>query len=196
MSRGLGDVYKRQEWLKYLKERGAYGSQELASKNLVPVSGHLYTLLKGFDSYDKEDDRYWELDSILSKLRVRIEEIHAHYQELYDFTNIELLKRKLNTEVVANYHKLLVDDIVGSYQMCKDEIKDAMAKIRHMQEEVIKVSQSDADEIRRKQEEYTKKYKDAEADKQELNELLSKLRRATQQRADELETAIKNMGVR
>ena len=187
---------QRKEWLKYLKERGAYASMELASRNLVPVSGYLYTLLKEFDSYDEKDERYWDLNSILSKLRIRMEDIHTHYQELYDFTNIELLKRKINTEVVANYQKLLVDDIVGSYQMCRDEIRDAMAKIKHMKEEVIKSSQGDADEIRRKQEEYTKKYKDAEEDKQELEKLISKLRRATQQRADELEIAIKNMGVK
>ena len=182
------------EWLKYLKEKGAYGSMMLAKKNLIPVSAYLYTLLTEFDSIKEGEDKYWELDSSLSKLRIRIENIHEHYQELIDFTNINLLKNKIQSEIVSNYKKLLIDDIAGTYELCRDEIRDTMRKIKLVQEDIIKTSQGDLEEIKRKQEEYTKKYQEAEADKRELERSLSKLRNVTKKRADDLERAIKNLG--
>lgn len=185
---------QREEWLKYLKGRGAYGSLELAQNNLVPVSAYLYTLLKEYDTYNNGDEKYWELDSILSKLRVRIENIYEHYQELIDFTNITLLKNKMDREIVSNYKKMLVEDIAGSYEMCRDEICEMIAKIKEAQEDIIKTSKGGIEEIRKKQKEYTQKYKEAEADKEELNQLLLKLQTATKKRADDLESAIKGLG--
>lgn len=69
-----------------------------------------------------------------------------------------------------------------------------MRKIKLVQEDIIKTSQGDLEEIKRKQEEYTKKYQEAEADKRELERSLSKLRNVTKKRADDLERAIKNLG--
>lgn len=147
-----------------------------------------------FDSIKEGEDKYWELDSSLSKLRIRIENIHEHYKELIDFTNINLLKNKIQSEIVSNYKKLLIDDIAGTYELCRDEIRDTMRKIKLVQEDIIKTSQGDLEEIKRKQEEYTKKYQEAEADKRELERSLSKLRNVTKKRADDLERAIKNLG--
>lgn len=185
---------QKEEWLKYLKGRGAYGSLELAQNNLVPVSAYLYTLLKEYDTYNDGDEKYWELNSILNKLRIRIEKIYEHYQELLDFTNIELLKKKMDREIVTNYRKMLVEDIVGSYEMCRDEIRETIIKIKAAQEDIIKTSQGGIEEIRKKQKEYTQKYQEAEADKEELNKLLLKLQVATKKRADDLESAIKGLG--
>lgn len=86
---------QREEWLKHLKGRGAYGSFELAQNNLVPVSAYLYTLLNECDAYNEKDDKYWDLESALNKLRIHREKIYEYYQELLDFTNIELLKKRL-----------------------------------------------------------------------------------------------------
>lgn len=185
---------QREEWLKYLKGRGAYGSLELAQNNLIPVSAYLYTLLKEYDSYNEGDEKYWELDSILSKLRIRIENIYEHYQELIDFTNIALLKNKMDREIVSNYKKMLVEDIVSSYEMCREEIRETILKIKAAQEDIIKTSQGGIEEIRKKQKEYTQKYQEAQEDKEELNKLLLKLQVATKKRADDLESAIRGLG--
>ena len=187
---------QREEWLKYLKGRGAYGSLELAQNNLIPVSAYLYTLLKEYDTYNDGDEKYWELDSILSKLRIRVENMYEHYQELMDFTNITLLKNKMDREIVANYKKMLVEDIVGSYEMCRDEIRETIVKIKTAQEDIIRTSQGGIEEIRKKQKEYTQRYQEAQADKEELNKLLLKLQAATKKRADDLESAIKGLGGR
>lgn len=89
---------------------------------------------------------------------------------------------------------MLVEDIVGSYEMCRDEIRETIVKIKTAQEDIIKTSQGGIEEIHKKQKEYTQKYQEAQADKEELNKLLLKLQVATKKRADDLESAIKGLG--
>lgn len=184
-------VEQRKEWLKYLKGKGAYASVELAKKNMVPVSAYLYTLLKKYGSLNEEDEEFWQLDSVVRKFRIR--DIDEHYRELQDFCNIELLKQKIQREIVANYKKLLIEDIKGSFVLCKESIEETMLKIKLAQEEIIKASQGGLEEIQKKQAEYAKKYEEAEKDRKELDGMLKKIRIATTQRADELEKAIKNL---
>lgn len=184
-------IEQREEWLKYLKEKGAYASLELAKKNLVPVSAYLFTLLKEYNNLTEDEDKYWDLDSIIRKFRVK--DINEKYQELLDFTNIKLLKNKIQQEIVQNYKKLLIEDIVGNYEICKESIQETMAKIKTTQEEIIEASQGGIEEIKKKQAEYDAKYQEAEKEKNELESLLKKLKLTTSQRADELEKAIKNL---
>ena len=141
---------QQKEWLKYLKGNGAYASLELAQKNLVPVSAYLYTLLKQYNDLNEEDDKYWDLDSIVRKFRIR--DINENYKELLDFTHIELLKSKIQREIIQDYKKLLLDDITGSYELCKESIKETMEKVRKAQEEIISTSQGGIEEIKKKQE--------------------------------------------
>lgn len=182
-------IEQQEEWLKYLKGKGAYASLELAKKNLIPVSAYLYTLLKEYNDLTEDDDKFWDLDSIIRKFRIR--DINENYQDMLDFTNISLLKNKIQRELVQDYRKLLIDDIAANYELCKESIKEAMDKIKSAQEEIIQTSQGGIEEIRKKQAEYDSKYKEAEVDKKELETLLKKLKMATSQRADELEKAIK-----
>lgn len=183
---------QREEWLKSLKNKGAYGSLELASKNLIGVSAYLYTLLKNYPNMKDGDDEFWDLDSILSKLRKR--NVDENYDYLKNFTNIELLKGKIDREIVVNYRQYLIEDIRNSYMFCKEEIQEAVTKIKASQEEIIKASQGSIEEIRKKQEEYSRKCQEAEADKKALETLLKRLRNTTKRRADELEKAIKALG--
>lgn len=184
-------IEQQEEWLKYLKGKGAYASIELAKKNLIPVSAYLFTLLKEYNNLSEEDDKYWDLGSIIRKFRIK--DINEKYQEMFDFTNITLLKSKMQREIVMNYKKLLLEDITGSYELCKDSIKETMIKVKSSQKEIIKASQGGIEEIKKKQEECNSKYQEAEKDKKELEGLLKKLKVATSQRADELEKAIKNL---
>lgn len=186
-----GWIAQQEEWLKYLKGKGAFGSQELAKKNLMPVSAYLYTLLNKYNDLTEDDDEFWDLDSIIRKFKMR--DVNEHYRELLDFTSIELLKTKMQNEIVANYKKILIDDILGTYEICKETIQDTMKSIKEAQTELIETSQGGIEEIQKKKEEYSEKYQEAEKDKQELEKLLKQLHNATTKRADELTTAIKNL---
>lgn len=184
-------IEQKKEWLKYLKGKGAYQRLELAKKNLVPVSAYFFTLLKEYNNLTEDDDKFWDLDSIIRKFRIK--DINEKYQEMLDFTNIALLKNKIQREIVQNYKKLLIDDIVNSYELCKDSIKEAMTKVKADQEELIITSQGGIEEIKKKQAEYDAEYREAEQDKKALEALLKNLKIATSQRADELEKAIKSL---
>lgn len=185
---------QRKEWLKHLKGKGAFGSEQLAEKNLIPVSAYLYTLLREYDTYAQDDqcDKMYDLESILLKLRVR--DVHGNYQMLCDFTQIESLKRKINHDIVDRYKNLLVEDVTNSYLTCKEEIQNSMRKIKKEQEEIIKTSQGGIEEIRKKQKEFTQKYEETRDEKQELESIINRLHTITQKRADELERAIKALG--
>lgn len=182
---------QQEEWLKYLKGKGAYGSLELAKRKLIPVSAYLYTLLKEYNDLTEEDDKYWDLDSIIRKFRIK--DINEKYQEMLDFTNIDLLKNKIQREIVQDYTKLLIEDIVGGFEICRESIKEAMEKVKTAQEEIIETSQGGIEEIKKKQAEYDKKYQEAVEDKKELEELLKTLKLATSKRAEALEKAIKDL---
>ncbi|WP_044976608.1 hypothetical protein [Ruminococcus sp. HUN007] len=179
------------EWMKYLKGKGAYNNLELADKNLVPVSAYLYTLLKDYNNIVPDSDKYWDLDGIIRKFRVK--DVNEKYKELLDFTNISKLKNKIKKEIVSNYKNILLQDVVGKYELCKDSIKETMEQIKKSQNEILIASQGGIDEIKRKQEEYSLKYQEAEKDKEDLENLLKTLKNATTKRADELEKAIKNL---
>ena len=71
---------------------------------------------------------------------------------MLDFTHIELLKSKIQREIIQDYKKLLLDDITGSYELCKESIKETMEKVRKAQEEIISTSQGGIEEIKKKQE--------------------------------------------
>lgn len=185
---------QEREWMKHLSRKGAFGSQGLAERNTIPVSAYLYTLLKGYDTYaqDKDSEKSWDLESILLKLRVR--NIHENYDRLCSFTNIDRLKRVIKDDIAEHHKEKLREDVEGRYLECREEIQSCMRRIREDQENIIRASRGGIEEIRKKQEEFTRKYEEAKKDKKELEAFISKLHRMTQERADELERAIRSAG--
>ena len=191
-------MQQREEWLKYLREKSAYNSGTLAEKNLIPVSAYLYSLLQISGSLTDDDDRQFDLDSILLKFRIR-KMTAEDYKRLLAFTNIDNLKTRLNENIIKNYKKILVNDIKNSYDICRDEIRDCMEKLKVAQEDIIKTSQGSLEDIRKKQQECVEKYQETEKDKKELERLFQNLvvrHILPQQRADQLEASIKALGGR
>ena len=183
---------QREEWLKSLKNTGAFGSLELARKNLIAVSAYLHILLENYRNKRGDEEQSWDLDGIIRKLRIR--DVEENYQRLKDFTNIEFLKDKIYREIVINARQYLIEDIQNSYTFCKEELQEAMAKIKASQEGIIKDSQGSIEEIQKKQEEYARKCQEAEEDKKALETLLKRLKMTTKKRADDLERTIKSFG--
>lgn len=183
---------QQEEWIKYLKGPSAYGDKRLAERNLIPVSAYLYTLMKEYNSLSNDDDKMVDLQVTLMKLRCR--NIDEDYQRIMEFTRIDYLRNKIQKEIIDKYKEFLIEDISESYKINQYEIQSTMKKIKESQKEIIKTAQGSLEEIRKKQEEYTKKYQEAEADKQNLDKLLKTLQTLTKRRADELESSIKALG--
>lgn len=183
---------QRMEWIKHLKGPAAYGDRELAEKNLVPVSAYLYTLVRESQSLPETDGRMMELQVSLFKLQCK--SIDEDYKRIMDFIGIKYLKYKLQTEIVDQYKKMLIEDISESYEIIRKEIKVAMKNIKDSQKQMIQIVLGNLEEIRKEREKKDKEYQAAKADKEELDLLMKKLQLMTKNRADELERAIKELG--
>ena len=104
----------------------------------------------------------------------------------------KIVKDKIQREIVANYKKLLVEDISGTYALCRDSICETLKKIKSSQEEIIKASQGELKDLNAKKEEYEWKYKETEEDRKELDEMLKNIKESTRVTMEKLERAIKN----
>lgn len=176
------------EWIKYLKGRNCYRDAQMAARKLVPVSAYLYTILHEYNDkeFGTDDDKYFDLTSILLKLRIKENELDDRYKEIEDFTNIRLLKSKLQDEIISNFKKYMVEDIVAAYKDYSAEIREKIDLAKKEQQELINTSQQDIDEIKRKKEEYQEKLNSAIKEKEDFSKMIRQIKYATTQRADEL----------
>lgn len=184
------------EWLKYLQENSCYGSRELAEKNIMPVSAWFYTALHQYrDNIIREDDdEFFDLGKVVMGYHVKPGELDAHYEELEDMTNIEQLKNRLMTEVIANYRETLVQDIKVRYEETREDIREQLTGLRHSQEELIEAGRRGLEEVQRKKAEYDTKLADVEQQRADLEKLVKSIKYVTTKRADELVAAIRKFG--
>lgn len=163
----------RNVWLDFLKLKQYYGSELLASENLISTSGHFYTLLINQGSLSKKDK--FLLSATAMKMEIEPEDLAEKSEELIDFTGIRKLNRILREKIVSKQETLLLEDIEESYKQCKENITELMRKISEQQEEIIAAASKDIDEIKKMQEENDKKLKDAEQDQHEFAELAKEI---------------------
>lgn len=178
-------------WIGYLKDKSCYGNEALARKNLIPTSGYFYTLLTHLDALSKK--RKFQLHSTAMKLECNPDEILGRLDNLLDFTGIALLRRKIEQEIVLKYKDLLIEDIKSNYDICKETIVETLEKIRKNQEKLIRVSKQSLDEIAAAQQENERKLEEARQDQKELEELVEEIRKQTEERANQLVSAINKL---
>lgn len=187
---------QRIEWLKYITSEGAYGDVQLANRNLIPVSGYLYSLIKNYDTIKESSEEFFDLASILMKFRIMPNNIGEHAQRLLDFTGVDALKRQIEKEIVNNHKLLLVQDIRESYLLCKEDILNLSKQIKTAQLEIIEYSEKDIEEIQKKKAQQEQELLEIETDKKELESLLTLVKQTTSVRVGELTKAIREMMVK
>ena len=99
----------------------------------------------------------------------------------------------MDTEIIAKYRELLIEDIKGNYELCKENIRDVIEKIKAKQKEIIDISTKSIEEIHAAQEEGRKKLADIQKDQAELVELVGEIKRQTGERTRQLEQAIRGL---
>ncbi len=184
---------QREEWIKYLELQNYYETQHLASKNIVPVSAYLYTLLNDFANQNISDERRYTLRSILMKFRCEIDELSESYDSLITFTGIEKLKRKLQTEVINQSKDKIIADIREDYINCKEEIIQTMNQFKQNQVEIIETSQQTKEEIENKRDHYQQQLEQAETRKEQVEDLLKEIEFATTQGVEQLIESIRKI---
>ena len=186
---------QREEWLKSLKRDDCFGTENVASERLIPVSAYLYTLLRQYNEgiINQESDEYFDLISILMKMRIREIELDKYYHELDRFTNIDYIKNIIKTDIVSGAKKGIVDDIVESFKYCKGEITKCLNDVKMDQNEIIGASEGSLADIRKRKEDYEKQLQEATNEREEIERLIKVIKHTTNQRVEELLSALQTV---
>lgn len=183
---------QRAVWLDLLKGKACYGSLSLAEKNLISTSGYFYTLLKKCDSLDR--DRRFQLGSTAMKFKYMPEEISEHYEELLDFTGIRQLKHRMDTEILEQYRRLLLEDIRNGYEQIKENITEVMQQVCQRQKEIIEMSNQGLEAAKQKAAEVQKQQQEMEQDTVELENLYQEIKKSTDEQKKQVTDAIRSLG--
>ena len=183
---------QRAVWLDLLKGKACYGSLSLAEKNLISTSGYFYTLLKKCDSLDR--DRRFQLGSTAMKFKYMPEEISEHYEELLDFTGIRQLKHRMDTEILEQYRRLLLEDIRNGYEQIKENITELMQQVCQRQKEIIEMSNQGLEAAKQKAAEVQKQQQEMEQDTAKLENLYQDLKKGTEKQKKQVTDAIRSLG--
>ena len=183
---------QRTVWLNLLKGKSCYGSLSLAEKNLISTSGYFYTLLKKCDSLDR--DRRFQLGSTAMKFKYMPEEISEHYEELLDFTGIRQLKHRMDTEILEQYRRLLLEDIRNGYEQIKENITELMQQVCQRQKEIIDMSTQGLEAAKQKAAEVQKQQQEMEQDTAKLENLYQDLKKGTEKQKKQVTDAIRSLG--
>lgn len=183
---------QRAVWLNLLKGKACYGSLSLAAKNLISTSGYFYTLLRKCGSLDRT--RQFQLGSTAMKFRYMPEEIPEHYEELLDFTGIRQLKHRMDTEILEQYRRLLLEDIRNGYEQIKENITELMQQVCQRQKEIIEMSNQGLEAAKKKAEDLQKQQQEMETDTADLESLYQQIKESTEERKKQVTDAIRALG--
>lgn len=182
---------QKEEWIKHLSKNDCFGSDRLAQSNLISVAAYLYNLVIGYDNLS-EDDIYYELEPVARKFRIR--EIEKNLDKLQECSNIDLLRAKLNEEILVKHKKLLTEDISDSYKNNKIDLTNLLEAIKTNQEEILAIADADIDSIRKECESSKLILEQAQIEKADMEKALKQIRGLTEKRAEQLYAQIKGLG--
>ncbi|MBR1421532.1 MAG: dynamin family protein [Selenomonadaceae bacterium] len=183
------------EWTKYLKSKNCYGDPNLAQRNIIPTAAFVYSLLEKYrnneieEESETEEDLYWAA----RKFGVR-RDIDEHFDELIEKTGIRAVHVKLQNDIVPKYREIVLQDIRGKYEQCLSGIRELAQNQKSEQEELIRKSELDLDQIRKERENQERLLANVQADKRDLELFIRDLRQETERRINDVVNQIKNAG--
>ena len=92
-----------------------FGSEELAEKNIMHSSAYMYNLCNDVDKNIDELELFTRMVG-LTERGDSDEKIKSLMGDIMGYTNIEKIKKVIETELVAKYKQLMVDRIESVYQ--------------------------------------------------------------------------------
>lgn len=182
---------QKAEWVKYLSRNDAFGSRELAEKNIEYVAAYVNNLARDYSKLDENEK--WSLESIGFKFRIRPNELEANLYKLIEISNIDKIKDRVNNDIVSKFNEYLYQDIEQSYLDIKKDIKNYFQEVKNAQQEIIETSSKDIGEIREKYEKAQNEIKEINGYKEQLNKMLKLVKDDTNKRIKELTEQLANM---
>ena len=181
-------------WESTLIEAEQYKNERDVHSRIVLTSAKMELLIKKWNSLSEaqrndeknfSDDDYNVLEkyarNTFKTRRFDIGNISQEESNTISYaTGIPALRRKLETTLIANYRKLLVDDIVKTYERCRKQIVEFSNRTITNQEERIVNAKMDTDMLKAKIAEANRNKADIDkqttALKQEAERLISSVR--------------------
>ena len=182
---------QKEEWIKYLSRPEAFGSKELAEKNIEYTAAYVNNLARDYANLN--EDEQWSLSSIGFKFRIRPDDIEMKLDELIELSNIEKINQKIKDNIVNKYKVYLYKDIEQSYLDLKRDIKNHFIEIKKTQEEVIATSSKDIEQIREEYEKAQEEIKQVTAYRLQLAKMLKLVKEDTNKRIKELTSQLEKL---
>lgn len=182
---------QREEWLKYLEVDSAYGSRELAEKNLVITSSMLYQIAMHEKDTDISSDKFFGLMSVLAKFKLMPDQIEANTEKLIEISNVAYLNDKINKTLLLNYQDDLVKDIDQRFVVLRKQINKFVKEVAQSQTEILEVTQKSLDEIENFKNKQMSLLNKLNKEKLELEEDLANFEKTATERSKELLDAVR-----
>ena len=131
-------------------------------------------------------DRQYQLFASAMKFQCMPDKITEHYDELLDFTGIDHLKRRMDSEILEKYRELLREDIKNGYTQVKDRVGTLMEQVRSRQKEIIEMASKRHRRNPQKRGGEREEAREAENEQKELDELYKTIKKSTSQQKSRL----------
>lgn len=181
---------RQKKWLEgKLLGPGFFEKEEMAHKNIMHAAAYIYNLCRNYDNLEKEGIR--GVQKFALDMDIDPSEVREHLEDMMKLTNIDNIMTVINTELVGNYKKLLVEDIKKKYFDIKYALDRIVKDEKKVTKDIIQVSYSDLKEMEKRAEEQRKHYSEIKDCQEQLNKALATVKTRTQKRLDQILAKLK-----
>lgn len=147
---------QRQYMYDQLTSKECYDTRELAQSNITYASAYIFNLCRDYEQMDQEQrkEARHSLRKFLDNYEADPEERSMKIDSSLDFmqgkTNIGYIYQIINSRLISNYQKILVDDIANQYKSIIHDLKREVRESRALKKDLLVTAQSDIAERRKK----------------------------------------------
>ncbi len=182
---------QKEEWAKYLKRKDAYGSEQLAEKNITYAAAYLNNLARDYEELNEDEN--FTLQSMGFKFRIKPSDLESKLPDLMELSNIDEIRRHINQELITQYKEYLYKDIQELYMDIKKDLKVYFEDIKKSQESIMDTAMKDISGIREDYEKAKKDLEQVQKYKEQLQNTLKIVREDTKKRVNALKDKLKEL---
>ncbi len=172
--------------VKRLTGKAFFDTQETAATNIMHSAAYIYNLCLDFDSLNS-DDELADLDNFARHVHIigRREFVaRNHLPAISEKTNISKILRVIREKLVANYKKLLAQEIQSKFLDAIYNLNRVTKEKKDSMTELLAASRSTTSELEEKLREQLQKCDEVRTTSDQLKEIIKKVKQKTNTRAD------------
>lgn len=182
---------QKEDWVKYLSRKDAYGSADLAKRNITYAAAYINNLARDYATLN--EDEQWSIQSIAFKFRIKPSELESNLSRLIEMSNVAEIERHIQQELIAKYKEYLYTDIEEMYLDIKVDLKNCLKEIGSNQQAIIDTSSKDISGIREEYDKAKEELEKVQKYRQQLADTLKLVQEDTNKRIQELTKQLKGL---